>query len=115
MDREQVIVVQETEYTGAGKHPSPQLTFARENGIEVRSGDPRENVPGKVIVIPEHPGQIAAREFPLEKLRVSYIRNAVGGANAPLSPGDTAFLAAETKLAPQAVAALLPETAAREG
>ena len=30
-----IIVVQETEYTGAGKHPTAQLTFAREMGVEV--------------------------------------------------------------------------------
>jgi cystathionine beta-synthase len=42
MDRDQVVVVQETEYTGAGKHHNRQLSFARENGIEVRVGDPAE-------------------------------------------------------------------------
>lgn len=29
MDEDQCIVVQETEYTGAGKHVNPQLAFAR--------------------------------------------------------------------------------------
>ena len=29
-----IVVVTETEYTGAGKHIQPQLDFARENGIE---------------------------------------------------------------------------------
>jgi len=37
MDEDQVIVVNETEYTGAGKLPSAQLTFAKENGVEVLS------------------------------------------------------------------------------
>ena len=31
-----VLVVSETEYTGAGKHIQPQLAFAKENGIDVR-------------------------------------------------------------------------------
>ena len=31
-----VIVISETEYTGAGKHVQPQLSFARENGIDIR-------------------------------------------------------------------------------
>ena len=35
-----VIVVSETEYTGAGKHIQPQMAFARENGIEIKFGDP---------------------------------------------------------------------------
>ncbi len=47
MDRDQIVVVQETEYTGAGKHHNSQLAFARDNGIEVRRGDPRDNVPGR--------------------------------------------------------------------
>ena len=47
MDEDQVIVVQETEYTGAGKHHNSQLSFARENGIEVRRGDPADDLPGK--------------------------------------------------------------------
>ena len=37
MPRDAMIVVQETEYTGAGKHVQPQLSFARENGIEAVS------------------------------------------------------------------------------
>jgi 2-amino-4-ketopentanoate thiolase beta subunit len=33
MDQDQVVVVQETEYTGAGKHHNSQLSFAREMGL----------------------------------------------------------------------------------
>ena len=40
LDEDAIVVVQETEYTGAGKHPTAQLTFARELGIEVRRGLP---------------------------------------------------------------------------
>jgi hypothetical protein len=53
LPRDATVVVQETEYTGAGKHHWSQLNFAKEMGVEVRAGDPEENVPGKVIVIPE--------------------------------------------------------------
>jgi cysteine synthase len=77
LDRDQILVVQETEYTAAGKLPSSQLTFARANGVEVRRGDPRTNVPGKVIVIPDHVGQIEVEEADIEKIRKSYIKNAV--------------------------------------
>ena len=52
------VVVQETEYTGAGKHPWAQLAFALENGVEVRTGGRRENVPGEVIAIPDDPGDL---------------------------------------------------------
>ena len=99
LDRDQVVVVQETEYTGAGKHPSPQLTFARANGIEIRRGDPGDNVPGKRIVIPENAGQIRAREMPLDKLRDSYLRNVLTAhAGKELTAGDREFLAAEIGL-----------------
>ena len=47
MDENQTIVVQETEYTGAGKHVNPQLSFARENGIEIKFGNPDEEVPAR--------------------------------------------------------------------
>lgn len=101
LDRDQIVVVQETEYTGAGKHPSPQLTFARSNGIEVRRGDPRENVPGQRIVIPQNPGQIKAVDYPMDKLRHSYLKHALAQAKGGrLAPADLEFLAAETNMTP---------------
>ncbi len=36
MNEDEIIVVNETEYTGAGKLPSAQLTFAKQNNIEVK-------------------------------------------------------------------------------
>ena len=73
----QVIIVQETEYTGAGKHPIAQLSFAKENGIEVYVGDPKEQVPGKNIVIPSHPSQVSVVDFDMKAIRSSYIKNIV--------------------------------------
>ncbi len=97
MDRDQVIVVQETEYTGAGKHPYAQLAFAREMGIEVRRGDPADDLPGRRIVIPEHPSQIRARDVSLPEIRRSYIRNALAHAEGRgLSDEDIRFLAEDT-------------------
>ncbi|MEW6711300.1 MAG: 2-amino-4-oxopentanoate thiolase subunit OrtB [Candidatus Riflebacteria bacterium] len=77
MDRDQIIVVQETEYTGAGKHHNSQLAFARSMGIEVRRGDPTLGVNGKSIVIPETLAQVQGRKQDMEKLRLSYLKNAV--------------------------------------
>ena len=75
MDEDQIIVVNETEYTGAGKLPSAQLTFAKENGIEIKFGDPiEEDIPGKNIILPDHPSKIGVIKYPLEKLRKSYIK-----------------------------------------
>ncbi len=98
MDKDQILVVQETEYTGAGKHPNAQLTFARANGIEIRRGDPTENVPGKSIVIPERPQQIKVKEIGLEKARSSYVKNAVAALNgAPATADDIRFIAEDCR------------------
>lgn len=77
MDQDQIIVVQETEYTGAGKHPMPQLTFAKQNGIEIRRGNPKENVPGKNIVIPWNIGDIQSNDLDIDRLKNNFIKNAV--------------------------------------
>lgn len=77
MDRNQIIVVQETEYTGAGKHPMPQLTFARENGITILFGDPEDERPGTNIILPKDPGAIRARHHDMASMRRSYVKNCV--------------------------------------
>jgi len=98
MDRDQIVVVQETEYTGAGKHHNAQLAFARENGIEVRRGDPRDNVPGKAIVIPERLEQVWGKVQDMDRLRLSYLRNAAKALPVEQwTDGDYAFLAADIK------------------
>src|SRR6056297_2560673 len=74
MDRDQTLVVQETEYTGAGKHVQPQLDFARQNGIDIRLADPREEVPGESIILPAEPGLISAVDLDLEQLSRSYVK-----------------------------------------
>jgi threonine dehydratase len=102
------VVVQETEYTGAGKHPWAQLAFAVENGVDVRTGSRGENVPGEVIAVPDDPGSLGVEEVDLESLRVSYLRQALkGGDLADLDPVDLEFLADETRLSPEAVAEIL--------
>ncbi|TYP53793.1 2-amino-4-oxopentanoate thiolase subunit OrtB [Thermosediminibacter litoriperuensis] len=98
MDRDQIIVVQETEYTGAGKHPLAQLSFARRNGIEVRRGHPSENIPGKNIIIPESISQLGYRDVDLDELRRSYIKNALQKTGVKvLEKNDPDFLSEETK------------------
>jgi cysteine synthase len=99
LPRDAVMVVQETEYTGAGKHPLAQLALAREMGVEVRRGDPRDSRPGESIVIPEHPSQLAVADVDLEHVRRSYLGHAIAslpGAET-LARADVAFLAEETR------------------
>ncbi|MTI94183.1 MAG: PLP-dependent lyase/thiolase [Firmicutes bacterium] len=98
MDQDKVLVVQETEYTGAGKHVSAQLSFARANGIKISVGDPAENKPGETIVLPEHPRQIKAVETDLDDLRKSYIKNALKQFEAiDLCAEDIKFLAEDCR------------------
>ena len=99
LDQEQIVVVQETEYTGAGKHPFAQLNLAKKMGIEIRRGDPEGNIPGKRIVIPEHPSQIMVREVGLDHVRRSYLRHAIDSLpeGVSLDDIDLEFLAAETR------------------
>ncbi|MGI6547596.1 MAG: 2-amino-4-oxopentanoate thiolase subunit OrtB [Bacillota bacterium] len=97
LDRDQILVVQETEYTGAGKHPTAQLAFARQNGVQVRSGDPRTSVPGASIIIPSQPELLGIKEVELGQLRRSYLRKATKG-RSRIDRSDLEFLAAEVGL-----------------
>lgn len=97
MPRDQVIVVQETEYTGAGKHPTAQLNFAKQNGIDLLVGDPADEVPGQSIVLPAAPEQLRARPADLDHLKKSLIRNARRAYPGLVRQADIRFLAEETR------------------
>jgi cysteine synthase len=102
LDEDQVLVVQETEYTGAGKHVNAQLSFARKNGIEISTGNPAVSVPGKSIILPEHPSQIQAVDLDMDDLRRSYLNHALGSLNGakPL-PEDISYLAEDCRVTPE--------------
>ena len=97
MDEDEIIVAQETEYTGAGKGINPQLSFARSNGIELKFGDPDEEIAGKNIVFPTDPSLLKARDLDMDELRRKFIRRAVKGLDRALSDAELAFLAEETR------------------
>ena len=97
MPEDQMILVQETEYTGAGKHVQPQLSFAKSNGIEVRFGDPNEEVPGKNLILPERPRLIRTTEVDMDHIRASLIKTAVKTYSKTPTEEDIAFLQAETR------------------
>ncbi|MGE9895835.1 2-amino-4-oxopentanoate thiolase subunit OrtB [Anaerovoracaceae bacterium SGI.195] len=96
-----VIVISETEYTGAGKHIQPQLSFARDNGIEIKFGIPQEeDKPGVNIVLPKDPGFVQHKDADLDHFRKRLITKAVqkvGVDPKDLKTDDFEFLAAETK------------------
>jgi hypothetical protein len=112
LDADAVVVVQETEYTGAGKHPTAQLTFARQMGVEVRRGHPRENVPGRVIAIPRTPDELSVEEIGLDPIRRSFLRRAVPG-RPVRSRRRAGFLAAELNVDAPAVERWVSSSASR--
>ncbi|HOW23878.1 MAG TPA: 2-amino-4-oxopentanoate thiolase subunit OrtB [Sedimentibacter sp.] len=109
LDQDQMIVVQETEYTGAGKHIQPQLSFARENGIEIKFGDPKDEVPGKNIILPSHPSLIKVNDADLVHMRKSLIKNAVANYKVTPTEEDIEFLALETNSNVEFVKSVLAE------
>ncbi|QIB67893.1 PLP-dependent lyase/thiolase [Aminipila butyrica] len=93
-----ILVVSETEYTGAGKHVQPQLDFARDNGVEVRFGDPKEEVPGVSVVLPKDPSFFKYVEADIQHFRKSLIKKACKGHDLKnISDADIEFLVQETK------------------
>ena len=109
LPEDEILVVTETEYTGAGKHIQPQLDFARENGIEIFFGNPDQDEPGKNIVLPENPGVFKVKELSLDKMRKSLIKRSVPRAAGKLTAEDIAFLVVDTRSDEAFVKAALDE------
>jgi len=113
LPEDEVIVVQETEYTGAGKHPTAQLTFARENGVQVLRGPAEMSVPGKVIAIPEQPADVVYQEIDLQRIRGSYLRTQLTRSGiddaSELTEDEICYFAAETRLSQEECVRLLAE------
>lgn len=109
LPEDQMIVVQETEYTGAGKHIQPQLTFARGNGIDVYFGKPEDETPGKNIILPAHPSMIKVTEVDLIHMKKSLIKTALSTYNVTPTDADLRFLAEETKTDVSFVKSVLAE------
>jgi threonine dehydratase len=110
LPEDSTVVVQETEYTGAGKHPWAQLAFSDANGVEVRSGPRQHNRPGQVIAIPAGAGDVGVDDVDLDRLRQSYLRQALRSLDgAPLEERDLTFLSEETRLPLAAVERVVAE------
>ncbi len=113
MPEEQILVVQETEYTGAGKHPTAQLTFARDNGVTVTRGPASANIPGEVIAIPEEPADVVYGEMDMQRIRTSYLRGQLSHLGNEdyrgLSEDEIEYLADETHLSVEQCLRLLAE------
>ena len=95
LKEDQIIIVQETEYTSAGKHHQAHLTFARNIGICIYFGDPRDEIPGKSIVLPKSASMIKAVDIDLDNIRKKYLQNQFRKTKT-LTKDDIVFLAEET-------------------
>lgn len=111
LPEDEVIVVTETEYTGAGKHIQPQLSFARQNGIEIRFGNPSvEEIPGQNIILPNDPGLFTCKDADLDHIRKNMIkRSALRAKGNRPTQEDLEFLAADTKTSVEYVKEVLAE------
>ena len=78
MKEDEIIVVQETEYTGAGKHINPQISFAKNNGVEILFGNPQDEEPGKNIIFPQDGSYLKHKEIQIVDLQKSYLKRYKG-------------------------------------
>lgn len=92
LKKDDIIVVQETEYTGAGKHMNAQISFAKENGIDIIFGNPLDEVPGKNIIFPKTGKDLVHKTLDLMDLRMSYLKRYI---DTVLSDKDYLYLAQE--------------------
>ena len=93
-----IVVVTETEYTGAGKHIQPQLDFARDNGIEIFFEILRMMYLERTSYFLLIRASFRVKDMDLDKLRKSLIKRSVPRANGKkLTAEDVAFLAADTR------------------
>jgi cysteine synthase len=114
-DDDEIVVVQETEYTGAGKHPTAQLTLARQMGIEVTVGRRAEDAPGRRIVLPDSVEEMEVTEVDLDRLRRSYLRRiAARAGRRALQDFEIAYLADDLNVGTEWVRESWSQLEARE-
>jgi len=106
MKEDEIIVVQESEYTGAGKHHQPQLSFAKNNNITLKFGDVLSEKPGKDIIFPKSGKNIDINMIPLNKIKKSYLKKYI---DVELSDTDYDFLEKELRLNKNKIMQLLEE------
>ena len=108
MAEDEIIVVQETEYTGAGKHPMAQLSFAEEQGIQLIVGNSDDEIPGKNIIMPDHPSRIKVRDLDMGRLHKSTLRHLIPE-EGEISDSDMEYIAAEIKSTVEEATRLIKE------
>ena len=64
-------------------------------GIDVRFGDPAEEIPGKSIILPSSPEKISVNDIDLAYLKQSLVKNVLKTTDQPLSEVELKYLAEE--------------------
>jgi exoribonuclease II len=95
LPQDEIIIVQETEYTGAGKHQQAQLSFARNMGIKIQFGNPQDEIPGTNIILPTSSSLIKTNDLNLNDIRRSLIKNMTVNKSTLINQ-DIEFLVEET-------------------
>lgn len=106
MKEDEIIVVQETEYTGAGKHMSAQISFAMDQGIDLVMGNPLNEKPGTNLIFPSSAALLKHKDIPLDQLRLSYLKRYK---DVMLFEEDYLYLALELNITQDKVKALMEE------
>ncbi|PKK97561.1 MAG: PLP-dependent lyase/thiolase [Tenericutes bacterium HGW-Tenericutes-3] len=106
MKQDKIIVVQESEYTGAGKHMKAQVSFAVDRGVKVSLGNPLQEKPGKTIIFPSSGALLKHTELPLDQLRISYLKHY---SKEVLTQKDISYLATELNTEEEHISILLEE------
>lgn len=75
MKEDEIIVVQESEYTGAGKHFNSQISFAKKQGISLEFGSCEKEIPGQNLVFPSSGKDVIHKELNLMNLKKSYVKH----------------------------------------
>ncbi|MDI6908570.1 2-amino-4-oxopentanoate thiolase subunit OrtB [Nocardioides sp.] len=102
---DEVIVISETEYTGAGKTPWSQLEFASGLGVEISTGTGRGTA-GSSIVLPLSVRDVAIEDIRLDDLRASYVRTAGRTVGREFTDDEIRFLAEDSGWSDEAVLAV---------
>jgi hypothetical protein len=106
MKEDEIIVVQETEYTGAGKHMNAQISFAMDRGINLVLGNPLNEKPGTNLIFPNSASMLKHKDIPLDQLRLSYLKRYK---DVMLLEEDYQYLALELNITKDKVKALMEE------
>jgi cysteine synthase len=106
MKEDEIIVVQESEYTGAGKHFNSQISFAKKQGIKLMFGSCDQEIPGQNLVFPNSGSDILHKELNILDLKKSYLKHFK---NQDLSNKDYVYLKEELNLNIESIIKMMEE------